>query len=694
MERYDKMETKEAERMVRERCKAALTAKYGAEWNPIIVDRMTEEDREIDEAGLWKQFLLASEIADISPVFARGALGSSLFAHLLGIAEYNPLPPHLRCPVCKSHEFVYARDFPTVIDLERCDASKKTCPVCGAERIADGYNLSYETFFAVKEGSRPAFEIDVAQEALPILAERFGEAPDTMPFRVRGNSELSVLRRMRGICKASDKPFVPSEEEIAQFIEEGWNGDGEKLFPPQLKPTAIPQCFSEIVSLYGLVYGTGTWEANKRQLADPDHPYRNVIALREDVQRELSKHNMSFPIIPLVANEIGKGNWAQYRFEDETKKRIYGFTDAECARFRMIRFLFPKAHAVGALLLRLRLLRCRKTHPVEYFAAVLSVKAKTETDASCFSANREQLVSELDRCTDGKKKAVLETVLDCMDRDIEFLPADPKASDPEAFLPGKGTIRLPLRLAERGVAAQPFFRPIADVIGEADACPSDDETREPFSVRDALFLSLSEGLYLIGGRPGMGKSTLLWKLAAELADSGTPVCFYSSERISARSAERLKTLLGANAANLPIRVADGPVDLETLLRMARRELGDGVLLLDGLREPIGKRCPYPAKNPYSETHLEEAAAAVMLKEFAKQCRLPVVLTVPLSRSTELRSDHRPTLADVRWHRRFVDEADAVVLLYREDCYHDGGDPAMQYIMAKDSRKRTQNETDS
>ena len=81
---------------------------------------------------------------------------------------------------------------------------------------------------------------------------------------------------------------------------------------------------------------------------------------------------------------------------------------------------------------------------------------------------------------------------------------------------------------------------------------------------------------------------------------------------------------------------------------------------------------FAAANPFSEVHLREAAAATTLNEFAKQCHLPVLAAVPLSRDTEHRTDHRPTLSDVRYHRRFVDEADTVVLLYRDGYYNDAG----------------------
>ena len=69
------MPLQEAARLVRERCKAALLRKYGTEWDPVIVDRMTNEDQDIEEAALWKHFLLASDIADVKVCILKKLLG-------------------------------------------------------------------------------------------------------------------------------------------------------------------------------------------------------------------------------------------------------------------------------------------------------------------------------------------------------------------------------------------------------------------------------------------------------------------------------------------------------------------------------------------------------------------------------------------------------------------------------------------
>ena len=693
MEKELSVNRNNAAQKVRDRCKAALEERYGSRPDERIIERLIEEDREIEFAedgeNRWRMLLSAANVADACrahgvPVFARGNLGASFFAYLLGVSECNPLPPHTVCPVCKTVEFVDPNEFPSGFDLMRCGAAQKTCPTCGAPLLGDGCNVPAASLFETCRGPLIP-ELDVPAEALPLIRERTGMPLHTLPLTMRPNKALSVLWRMHDALKEPSKPFVPDEQDVRLFVGEGMNGSfgiGKSLFPKELPPTATPETFSELLTLYGLVYGTGTMELNKERLSDPEHPLSGVIAFREDLQDRFVSHGMPYPAAYFLAEFIGKGKAKKHPDSDALRSLSeHGYTAKAVEELKTIGRLFPKAHAVNHLLLMLRLQRARETHPVEYFAAQLTVRAPKEPDGACFTTERKQLADAIDSCGDPDEKAYLEAVLGARDREIEFLPAVSGLSDPAAFLPGKGTIRLPLRLSGAIRIERPFFRPIAEF-----TClrPDPEERQTPAFPMDALFETLSEGLHLIGGRPGMGKSTLLQHLAAELARSGTPVYYYSQERLNVRCARRLMALLPEELENVPVYLADSTADpdLFALLRAARREISTGVLILDGLELMVENRSPYPAANPYSEVHLRKAAAATALAEFAKQCHLPVLAAVPLSRDTEHRTDHRPKLSDVRYHRRFVDEADTVVLLWRDSYYSDGGDPAMKYRIVK------------
>jgi replicative DNA helicase len=60
-----------------------------------------------------------------------------------------------------------------------------------------------------------------------------------------------------------------------------------------------------------------------------------------------------------------------------------------------------------------------------------------------------------------------------------------------------------------------------------------------------------------------------------------------------------------------------------------------------------------------------------LKALARELNIPVVVLSQLNRSPETREHHRPRMSDLRESGSLEQDADVVMLLHREDYYHQG-----------------------
>jgi len=155
-------------------------------------------------------------------------------------------------------------------------------------------------------------------------------------------------------------------------------------------------------------------------------------------------------------------------------------------------------------------------------------------------------------------------------------------------------------------------RPLRDSVSEEGA-----RVRVGFGDVDRVLGGglVSGSVILLGGAPGIGKSTLLLHVAGTLQDAGFPVLYVSAEE-SAQQVALRATRLGT-AGDVSFLASD---DLEEILRVAR-DTSPAVLCIDSVQTVGSARLESPAG---SVTQVRQVAAALQAEAKAAGTRLFLV----------------------------------------------------------------------
>jgi replicative DNA helicase len=128
-----------------------------------------------------------------------------------------------------------------------------------------------------------------------------------------------------------------------------------------------------------------------------------------------------------------------------------------------------------------------------------------------------------------------------------------------------------------------------------------------------------------------------------------------------RIAHALETL-----SNMKLHIDDtagiGVMEMRAKSRRLQSEHGLNLLVVDYIQLMTGR-------GRFENRTLELASISRSIKGLAKELGVPIVVLSQLSRAPEARSDHRPQLSDLRESGALEQDADLVVLIYRDDVYN-------------------------
>ncbi|WP_269622010.1 replicative DNA helicase [Prochlorococcus marinus] len=210
---------------------------------------------------------------------------------------------------------------------------------------------------------------------------------------------------------------------------------------------------------------------------------------------------------------------------------------------------------------------------------------------------------------------------------------------------------------------------------------------------DAMTQGLQRSdLIIVAGRPAMGKTSIVLNLAKNVAQlHELPVCVFSlemsKEQLTYRllsmevgiESGRLRTgrlnqeewpLLGKGIdtlGQLPIFIDDKPnsgvLEMRSLCRRLIAEQGKelGLIVIDYLQLMEGST---------PDNRVQELSRITRgLKAMARELKVPVIALSQLSRGVESRTNKRPMLSDLRESGSIEQDADLVLMIYRDEYYN-------------------------
>jgi len=211
-----------------------------------------------------------------------------------------------------------------------------------------------------------------------------------------------------------------------------------------------------------------------------------------------------------------------------------------------------------------------------------------------------------------------------------------------------------------------------------------------FADLDATLAGLQEGnLIVIAARPSMGKSSLALNIATNVSKEKKITAFFSLEMTKEELVQRVlfaeakvtsgdarKGQLGpekwsrvveaaSKVNNMPLYFDDASVITVTDIRAKSRRLkaskGLDLIVVDYLQLMQG----------LSGDNRQQEIAEISrnLKNLARELKVPIIALSQLNRAAEAREDKRPRLGDLRESGAIEQDADIVMMLYRDDYYN-------------------------
>jgi replicative DNA helicase len=198
-----------------------------------------------------------------------------------------------------------------------------------------------------------------------------------------------------------------------------------------------------------------------------------------------------------------------------------------------------------------------------------------------------------------------------------------------------------------------------------------------------------QGMYIIGARPGMGKTTLGINIAENIAKRDSNVLFVSMEMSRTQIMAKRIAIVGgisytklmngsladagrAEAIHTAERLSERPFSLVDKSKMTVVDIGRAARQVKNVSaivvDYLGLVRPEEVKS--NKPRYEEMTdISADLKALAKLLGIPIIVLCQLNRENASSSDKRPQLQHLRDSGAIEQDADCVILLHRPEYYN-------------------------
>lgn len=213
-------------------------------------------------------------------------------------------------------------------------------------------------------------------------------------------------------------------------------------------------------------------------------------------------------------------------------------------------------------------------------------------------------------------------------------------------------------------------------------------------------------LTILAARPSMGKTALSLNIALHNALQKKKVAFFSLEM--SKEAVLMRLLASMSQINLSqimsgqieggrwselitaagqLSAADfyiddssplSPYEIRAKSRRLKARQGLDLIVIDYLQ-----LMQLPEKSETREREVSEMSR--LLKAFAKELRIPIITLSQLNRGVENRVNRRPILSDLRESGAIEQDADLIMMLYRESYYDEEADKHLTELIINKQR---------